>query len=139
MIEVAVVFDPLGRPIYWHCPLDNSIGAIPDSRKLWDILWDNRHHLGGVAHTHPWVAPAIPSITDHTTFQAIEAGLGRWCLWPVVTLSDVGFYVLHPETKEIMEWADPFTKNPFWPETVEKLRQLSHTPEVDHGGQRSIG
>lgn len=125
MIEVAVVFDPLGRAIKWHGPDGSSGGSIPDSRELWDVLWKNRHHLGGVAHTHPWDGPGHPSHTDITTYQAVESGLGRWCVWPVVTMTEVGYYVLDPQTREPVQWDNPFNHNPFWPDTVRELRRLT--------------
>jgi hypothetical protein len=68
------------------------MGALPDNRGLWDILWDNRAILGGVAHTHPWSGSAGPSSTDVTTFAAVEKGLGMRLVWPVVTFSEVGYF-----------------------------------------------
>ena len=93
MIEVAMVFDREGRAIFWPSPKDSSGGSIPDSRTLWDRLWENRHNLGGICHTHPWDGPASPSHTDVTTFAAIEAGLGKRLTWPIVTMTHVGFFV----------------------------------------------
>lgn len=94
MLETGLVFDRNGRTIYWHEPLGREGGAIPDTRELWDVLWANRHDLGGVAHTHPWDGPAQPSGKDLTTFDALERGLGRHLLWPVVTFTEV-LYVVH--------------------------------------------
>lgn len=85
MIETALVFDREGRTIHWHEPRNRSAGHIADDRGLWDVLWENRLNLGGVAHTHPWVGPAWPSRTDVTTFSACEQALGRRLVWPVVT------------------------------------------------------
>lgn len=96
-METALVFDKWGEPIFWHIPADRSQGAIPDSRDLWQILWENRERLGGVAHTHPWTGPCWFSSTDVTTFAAIEAGLGQRLIWPVVTFSEVGYF----------EWVGP--------------------------------
>lgn len=96
MMETALVFDLHGNTIHWHEPQGRSGGSLPDSRSLWDVLWENRERLGGVAHTHPWDGPAHPSGTDTTTFDAIERGLGKRLLWPVVTFTDVVYVVRNP-------------------------------------------
>lgn len=96
--EVAVVFDREGQTLLWH-DTQASMGAIPDSRDLWTFLWEHREEVGGVAHTHPWNGPAGPSNTDTTTWRALEKGLGRLLLWPVVTFNDVRYYVFNPATE----------------------------------------
>jgi len=89
MIETAAVFDMCGNIIHFHVPINKSSGYIEDSRNLWDILWENREILGGVAHTHPWHGEPWFSHTDVTTFAACEAGLGKRLFWPIVTLNKV--------------------------------------------------
>ena len=96
MMETALVFDRNGKTICFHEPAGRSSGSIPDTRSLWDIVWENRGNLGGVAHTHPWDGPAHPSMTDVTTFDAIERGLGQHLLWPVVTFTEVAYVVRNP-------------------------------------------
>lgn len=91
-METGLVFDKHGGLIFWHVPPDRSSGALPDSRQLWDVLWENREILGGVAHTHPWNGSAGPSSTDVTTFAAVEVGLGKRLVWPIVTFSEVGYF-----------------------------------------------
>lgn len=98
MIEVALVFDKEGKTLHWHG--GQSAGAIHDSRDLWSVLWENRDILGGVAHTHPWNGEAWPSMTDVTTFRAVEKGLGKQLLWPVVTFSEVKGFVHNVVTGE---------------------------------------
>ena len=115
MMEHAFVFDTEGRVIQYHTPQTVlreserkgwSGGSIPDTRSLWDVLWERRQSLGGsgrkvgwegptggVAHTHPWDGPTGPSQTDVTTFSAIEQGLGQRLLWPVVTFTHVTYCV----------------------------------------------
>ncbi len=100
MMETALVFDLEGRTIHWHEPAGRTSGSLPDSQDLWEILWENRHRLGGVAHTHPWNGPAIPSGTDLTTFAAVEKGLGKHLLWPVVTFDNVAYVVRNPLFKD---------------------------------------
>ena len=87
MIEAGVVLDINGGPIYWHLPKGRTGGSIPDSQVLWEVLWDNREILGGFAHSHPGSGPPTPSMTDLTTFVAIEAALGRRIDW-WITSSD---------------------------------------------------
>lgn len=93
MIEVALVVDHGGKTLRWHLPPGRSGGYVPDSHDLWEFIWTNRDHIGGVAHTHPWNGEAGPSHTDVTTFAAIEAALGRRLVWPVVTFTDEGHFV----------------------------------------------
>ena len=123
MIEVALVFDTAGKTLYRHLPPGRSGGWIPDSRALWEVLWENRHRLGGVAHTHPWRGSASPSNTDITTFAAVEAALGKRLQWLIVTFSEVRTF----------EWQCPYrlsyrersTPNPLRVSEVAWLREES--------------
>lgn len=127
MIEVALVFNKMGEPIHWHVPPGASGGAIPDSRNLWDVLWENRHNLGGVAHTHPWNGSPHPSITDVTTFDAVEKGLGQSLVWPIVTMTDVVFYNRwHREFERLHYFEDKNQDVNVWEANIEELRRLSH-------------
>jgi len=76
-----------GAPIFWHLPPGRSSGSLPDSRGLWDVLWEHRTNLDGFAHSHPGSGYPGPSGTDLTTFEAVEAGLGRRLKW-WITSSD---------------------------------------------------
>ena len=96
MIETALIFDTNGGTLAWHEPEGRSSGSLPDSRDLWEFMFDHRDILGGVAHTHPWDGPAGPSGTDLSTFRACELGLGKQLLWPVVTFTDVSYQVYNP-------------------------------------------
>ena len=73
-------------PVYWHDPSGRTIGSLPDSRDLWEVLWENRENLVGVAHTHPGDS-VRPSDTDFTTFAAVEAGLGKRLVWWIASRS----------------------------------------------------
>jgi hypothetical protein len=123
-MEAGLVFTKWGVPIFWHTPPDRTMGALPDSRDLWDVLWEHRHELGGVAHTHPWSGASWPSSTDVTTFAAVEAGLGQRLFWPIITFSEVGYF----------EWVGPgrldygmqgLRRFRLRREDIEKLRDLS--------------
>ena len=131
MIEVAMVFSSEGGAIWWPTPKGNG-GSIPDSRHLWDVIWDNREHLGGVAHTHPWNGEAYPSITDVTTYRAIEAGIGKPLLWPIVTFLEVGYFVHNPLTKEFVRAQTAFEGKAEWDRIIKEMRRLSQ--EGDQNG-----
>jgi hypothetical protein len=125
MKEVALVFDTLGRPIYW---MDGATGSsIPDSRSLWDVIWENRHIVGGVAHTHPWDGPTSPSGTDLTTFAAIEKGLNLGLVWPIITMTHELYLTLSPcDDSVYMELFPPnFTCYEWWKANVVELRRKS--------------
>lgn len=120
MKEAAAVIGRDGRPIYWHVPPDRSSGAIPDSSVLWDVLWDNRDNLLGVAHSHPGGGTPSPSGTDVTTFKAVEAGLGKKLYWWIASSETVAIFRTAPGGKieyQVLE------EEPAW---VAKLRELSH-------------
>jgi len=98
MIETGVVIDLQGVPLHWHTPSNRTSVALPDSRDLWDVLWNNRQNLQGFAHTHPGRGLPSPSSEDLTTFAAIEAALGQRLSWWIVNEGHVvllrweGFY-----------------------------------------------
>lgn len=83
MIETGVVINVHGEPIHWHEPAGRSGGSLPDSRSLWDVLWQAHQAgwLAGFAHTHPGTGVPGPSQTDVSTFVAIENALGRTLNW----------------------------------------------------------
>jgi hypothetical protein len=122
-MEAGLVFDGQGAPIHWHTPPDRTGVALPDSRALWEVLWENRHRLGGVAHTHPFCGPPAPSVTDLTTFAAVEAGLGQRLLWPIVTFTAVGYYVWFGPDR--LDYAAAAGRFRLGRESIEKLRELS--------------
>lgn len=84
-IEAGVVFGFDHEVIHWHLPENRTGGALPDSRKLWDVLWENRLRVWGFAHSHPGSGLPGPSWEDVTTFAGIELGLGRRLIWPIIT------------------------------------------------------
>jgi len=123
--ETIVVFDTDGKAIYWHEPDDRSAGYVPDSDDLWDFLWANKDRLGGYAHTHPWSGRAAPSSTDLTTFAAIEMGMGKHLLWPIVTFSGMICVVRNPSYEDggaMWTNAGPLTIEFDW---VDELRRKS--------------
>ena len=121
MIEAGVVVDKEGFPMHWHLPPGRTAGSIPDTRSLWDQIWENRSQVLGFAHSHPGGGIPEPSWTDLTTFAAIEAALGRRLMW-WITSSD---HVIRAE------WCGPEkTDYGFWttvyePVWAQELRRLS--------------
>jgi hypothetical protein len=134
MIEVAVIFDKEGKPLYWSTGRGAS---IEDSRSFWDVIWENRDKIQGIAHTHPWVGPTQPSGTDITTWEAIEKGLGIGLLWPIITMSHEHYFMLNICTGKVVEanldlsMMKKFVECEDWKNCIDKLRELSRG--VDHG------
>lgn len=120
MIEAGVVVSGEG-PAFWHLPQGRSGGSLPDSRELWDVLWDLRKEvLLGFAHSHPGSGLPGPSHTDLTTFAAIEAGLGRRLDW-WITSSDFAIHLrwIGPDK---FDYGQTVVPDPSW---AARLRDLS--------------
>lgn len=127
-METALVFDVGGAPLYWHEPPGRSGAHIPDSRDLWDVLWEHRQVLGGVAHTHPWNGPSVPSQSDLTTFAAVEAGLGKRLLWPIVTFSEHTAFVWNPVCQTYVRAGEITFPYWIWSSNIQRLREKSSCP-----------
>lgn len=130
VIEQALVFDKEGKALFWLGPKNNTAGSIPDSHLLWDRIWTNRHDIGGVAHTHPWDGEVWPSGTDLTTFDAIERGLGQKLVWPILTFTEVKYYVndgLIDGQPSFKTTKPPFADSEAWKNNMQELRRLSQT------------
>jgi len=139
MIETAMVFDLHGDVLHWHEPPGRSGSYIPDSKDLWDVLWKNRRLLGGVAHVHPWRGSAWPSDMDTSTFKAVEDGLGRRLLWPIVTFTELSYWGWVGDVTRSAEWAKFHTSALFaqckhWDQNIKELRRRSGQGEK-HDGQ----
>ena len=61
----------------------NSPVALPDSRDRWDAIWELRHELSEIAHSHP-VGPSAFSAEDTSTMAALDDALGRKLRYSVV-------------------------------------------------------
>lgn len=80
-MESGLVIDVDGNVIHRHAPSGRTSASLPDSRQLWDVIWENRDRLLGIAHSHPGRGVPSPSGTDLTTFDAVERALGRRLSW----------------------------------------------------------
>lgn len=84
-MEAGVLIDLAGSPLYWHLPLGRTGVSLPDSKELWEVIWENRDRISGFAHSHPGAGPPWPSTEDLTTFSAVERALGRRLEWWIVS------------------------------------------------------
>jgi hypothetical protein len=122
MREARVVIDSVGEALYWGQPEGRTGGCLPDEHNFWMVLWNNRHNISGVAHSHPSGA-STPSHTDLTTFSAIERGLGRRLDWWILA----GDILVHSHWvgPGLLSYESlPVEQRPFW---VVRLRELSQT------------
>lgn len=121
MREAGVVLDRAEQPIHWHTPDGRTAGGIPDTNTLWEVIWDNRHNLYGVAHSHPGSGLPGPSFTDVTTFAAIEDALGQRLEWPIISMDRVAVCRWVGPDRHTYR-AFPVNGEPGW---VEQLRAIS--------------
>jgi len=120
--EVIVLFDLNGKAFHWHDE-NAETGYVPDSDDLFDVIWDNRHRFAGFAHTHPWNGSAAPSGMDLTTFEAIEKSLGKRCLWPVVSFTEIMLVVRNPVTGDFVPFDPNYLTVEF--DWIDELRRRS--------------
>ncbi len=125
MREVGVVIDLEGAPLYWHVPPSRTAVTLPDSRALWDVLWEHRDRVAGFAHSHPGSGVPAPSHEDVTTFSALERGLGRRYDWWIATRD--GFVVCRWSGPGPLDYrTERCDAEPSW---VSRLRALSEEEE----------
>jgi hypothetical protein len=116
MIESGVVVTGLGVA-YWHLPVGRTGGSLPDSRKLWDVLWDlRREPFLGFAHSHPGSGVPGPSMTDLTTFSGVELGLGRRLTWWIT--SSTHMIGLNFEGPGKYDYNSFLVEEPVWADTL---------------------
>jgi hypothetical protein len=120
-IEAGVLVDLDCEPIYWHLPENRNTVALPDSRPLWDVIWENRERISGFAHSHPGSGEPGPSYEDVTTFSAIEAALGKRLIWWIVS-SDSWVELIWVGPGKLNYRNGPCIYQPLW---VERLREES--------------
>lgn len=118
-----MVFNHDGYPLAWF-PGSSAV-SIQDSRTLWEMIWENRMVVGGVAHTHPGSGDPVASEEDRTTFLAIERGLGRLLLWPIVTETHVRYYCRCLWDNNHVYCASTFEGQRHWQDAIDELRRRS--------------
>lgn len=128
MIESGVVVGLDGLPIHWHLPPGRTGGSLPDSRDLWEVLWETHKdgNLLGFAHSHPGSGVPGPSHTDITTFAAVEAALGCRLLWWITSSDHLCVYRWRGPDK----WLYSGYVDEWEPAWVPKLRELSGQGEL---------
>lgn len=136
-MEVAFLIGTDDSILYEHEPANRSSVALPDSRDLWEVIWENRDKLAGIAHSHPGRGLSWPSSTDASTFSAIEAGLGRELQWWICTRESCLLYGKGPgfttweesvRGYDALRTVKHHVVNPPW---LSRLRELSYGRE-DH-------
>ena len=126
MREAGVLIDlKTNEPLYWHAPAGRSCAYLPDSRDLWEVIWEHRGKILGFAHSHPGSGVPVPSHEDLTTFRAIEAALGTSLAW-WITSSDV-FAMIVPV--DYRSWSYVTVPYRIFPKWLDELRRISHTEE----------
>ena len=123
-IEAGVVLDPNNMPLHWHLPPGRSMGGLLDSRDLWEVIWENRDNISGIAHSHPGSGKPGPSHTDVTTFAAIEAALGRRLDWWIVSAGDGALVLLRHAGPEKLDYQSAPIQVPY-PTWIPRLCELS--------------
>ena len=61
-----------------------SATSIPDERERWETIWEHRHEITEIVHSHPGEFLDF-SYEDLTTMEAVEAGTGKTFTWSIVT------------------------------------------------------
>jgi hypothetical protein len=123
MIEAGVVIDKSGEPLFWHLPPGRTAGSLPDSRPLWDVLWDafNADTLLGFAHSHPGSGVPGPSYSDVTTFAAVEAALGKRLDWWITSSDRV--VQLRWAGPDKLSYRSTLVETPSWAAELRRLSQ----------------
>lgn len=132
-MEAALVIGLHDEILYEHLPPGRNSAALPDSRDLWEVIWENRARLQGIAHSHPGRGECFPSKTDATTFDAVEAGLGKSLTWWICTREACREMCHSPRVsrrtgEESLCWRSGKSVAPSW---LPRLRELSYGSEVD--------
>ena len=71
-----------GNAVLWSDASASPV-ALPDSRTRWEAIWQHRHELEEIAHSHP-IGPLAFSSEDESTMKALCGALGRALRFVVV-------------------------------------------------------
>ena len=123
MMEVGALIAKDGSVIHWHLPPNRTSVALPDSRDLWGVIWENRDRVQGFAHSHPGGGVPGPSHTDITTFAAVEAGLGKRLEWWITSKDSLAVFWWKGPENYAYQGSEIKIAQHHW---VQKLRELSY-------------
>ena len=128
MIEAGVVISKNGDPLFWHLPPGRTGGSLPDSRPLWDVIWEafQNDTLLGFAHSHPGSGVPGPSYSDVTTFAAVEAALGKRLDWWITSSDHVVQLVWDGPDK--LSYRATIIGAPSWAAELRRLSQEGQAP-----------
>lgn len=122
-IETGVLINLNGLPAHWHLPAGRNSAYLPDSRDLWDVIWENRSNILGFAHSHPGSGTPGPSWEDITTFSGVELALGKRLFWPICSRDSL-VVVTFKGPNKYDYLVEPIVEEGFiW---LPKLRRLSY-------------
>lgn len=111
-------------PIFWHTPEGRTAGSLPDSRALWEQIWDARERTIGLAHSHPGSGIPMPSKEDVTTFAAVEMALGKRLFW-WITSADHVVLCMHSGSGHRFDYVTTSDENFDEDPWVARLREIS--------------
>lgn len=100
MKEAAILVGFEGEVLYTHLPPNRTSVFLPDDASLWDIIWQHRDSLAGIAHSHPGSGLPYPSTEDISTFNAIEAGLGASLNWWIISQDKMSLWQWQPKDRK---------------------------------------
>lgn len=125
--------------LHWHLPPNRNVVALPDSRTLWSVYWDNRATMAGFAHSHPGYGVPGPSWEDITSFAGVEGGLGRRYKWWITSMDRLVVVTWRgPKVYDYTTTPIAIDREPSW---VPELRRLSReevtAPPQDADGKEN--
>ena len=121
-LEAGALIAKDGSVIHWHLPAERSVGYLPDSHDLWEVIMANRDNVLGFAHSHPGSGKPGPSMEDLTTFSALEKALGRKLVWWITSADQLVEVELVGPGK--YDYETMLEETP--PEWLEQLRKHSY-------------
>jgi len=90
-----------------YADYSESPTALPDAQKRWQEIWDNRHQLIEIAHSHP-LGGSNFSQEDETTMAALDLALGKSVCYSVVSPDEMR---LRDGNKETIVEQEPWWAN----------------------------
>ncbi len=101
-----------------------SATSIPDERERWEIIWNHRHEITEIVHSHPGEFLDF-SNEDLTTIEAVEAGTGKTFTWSIVTKTG---FLSRKDGKDHRH-----EDSPWWLDLIRRLSYVSPRPSDGRG------